>query len=81
MENIERKGTGTISSIARAYDTDVSHWNRDDDSDLKKIPKAFIKLNSGRMYFFSKAVYCFAIMANNGLWCHIIVNGYFYKGS
>ena len=25
MENIERKGTGTISSIVRAYDTDVSH--------------------------------------------------------
>ena len=24
-ENIEREGTGTISSIVRAYDTDVSH--------------------------------------------------------
>ena len=25
MENIEREGTGTISSIVRAYDTEVSH--------------------------------------------------------
>ena len=25
MENIESEGTGTISSILRAFDTDVSH--------------------------------------------------------
>ena len=31
MENIEIKGTGTISSIVRAYDIDVSHYNRDND--------------------------------------------------
>ena len=81
MENIEREGTGTISSIVRAFDTDVSHLNRDNDSDLYKIPKAFIELNSRRMYYFSKALYYFAIIANNGLWCHIIVNGCCYKGS
>ena len=46
MDNIETEGTGTVSSIVRTCDTDVSHQNRSDDLDLAKIPKAFIELNS-----------------------------------
>ena len=47
-DNIETEGTGTVSSIVRTCDTDVSHQNRSDDLqlDLAKIPKAFIELNS-----------------------------------
>ena len=37
MDNIETQGTGTISSLVRACDTDVSHQNRTDDWDLAKI--------------------------------------------
>ena len=32
--NIETKVTGTVSSIVRACDTDMSHHNRIDDLDL-----------------------------------------------
>ena len=42
------EGTGTVSSVVRACDTDVSHQNRIHDLDLVKIPKAFIELNSRR---------------------------------
>ena len=31
MDNIETEGTGTVSSIVRACDTDVSHQNITDD--------------------------------------------------
>ena len=33
MDNIETEGTGTVSSIVRACDTDMSHQNRLDDLD------------------------------------------------
>ena len=57
MDNIETEGTGTISSIVRACDTDdVSHQNRTNDLDLAKIPKEFIELNSRRMNYFGKAL-------------------------
>ena len=46
VDNIEIEGTGTVSSIVRTCDTDVSHQSRSDDLDLAKIPKAFIELNS-----------------------------------
>ena len=39
MDNIETYGTGIISSIVRACDTDVSHQRRTDDLDLAKIQK------------------------------------------
>ena len=42
MDNIETEGTGTVSSVVRTCDTDVSHQNRTDDLDLAKIPKAFL---------------------------------------
>ena len=32
--NIETEGTGAVSSIVRACDTDVSHQNRTDDLNL-----------------------------------------------
>ena len=41
LDNIETEGTGTVSSVVRACDTDVSHQNRTDDLNLAKIPKAF----------------------------------------
>ena len=47
--NIETEGTGTISSIVRAYDTDVSQQNRTHNTNLNKIPKAFIEINSRRI--------------------------------
>ena len=46
VDNIETEGTGTVSSIVRAYDIDVSHQNRTDNLDLSKIPKAFIEIHS-----------------------------------
>ena len=42
MDNIETEGTGTVSSIAKTCDTDVSHQNRTDNLDLAKIPKALL---------------------------------------
>ena len=57
VDNIETEGTGTISSIVRACDTDdVSHQNGSNDLDLAKIPKAFVELNSRRMKYFGKAL-------------------------
>ena len=44
VDNIEREGTGIVSNIVRACDTDVSHQkiqNRTDDLDLAKISKTF----------------------------------------
>ena len=54
IDNIERDATGTVSSIVRACDTDVSHHNRIDDLNLAKIPKALIEINSRRMNYFGK---------------------------
>ena len=34
VNNIETEGTGTVSSVVRACDTDVWHQNRTDDLDL-----------------------------------------------
>ena len=56
VNNIETEGTGTVSSIVRTCDTDMSHQNRTDDLDLANIPKAFIELNSRRMNCFGKAL-------------------------
>ena len=42
MDNIETEGSGTISSIVTACDTNVSHQNRTDDLDLAKFPKHFL---------------------------------------
>ena len=39
MGNIEAERTGTVSSILRVCDTDVSHQNRTDDLDLAKFLK------------------------------------------
>ena len=44
MDKFETEGTGTVSSLIRACDTDVSHQIRTDDFDLVKIAKAFIEL-------------------------------------
>ena len=57
VDNIETEGTGTVSSIVRTCDTDVSHHNRTDDLDLAKIPKVFIELNSRRMNYFCNVCY------------------------
>ena len=51
------EGTGTVSSIVRAYDTDVSYLNRTGDLDLAKIPKQFIELNSRKMQ--SIVMFCY----------------------
>ena len=56
VDNIETEGTGTISSIVRAYDTDVSQQNRTHNTNLNKIPKAFIEINSRRINYFGKAL-------------------------
>ena len=45
---------------------------------LAKISKAFIELNSRRMNYCDKAMYCFAITVNSGVQCQIIVNGHYY---
>ena len=45
VDNIETDGIGTVSSIVRACDTDVSHQSRTNDLDLAKIVKALILLN------------------------------------
>ena len=45
VDNIERDGIGTVSSIVRAFDTDVSHQSRTNDLDLTKIAEALILLN------------------------------------
>ena len=56
MGNIEAEGTGTVSSILRVCDTNVSHQNKTDHLDLAKIPKAFIKLSSRRINYYGKAL-------------------------
>ena len=38
VDDIEMEGIGTVNSIVRACDTDVSHQNRTDDLDLVKTP-------------------------------------------
>ena len=54
VDNIETEGTGTVSSIVRTCDTDVSHQNRTGDVDLAKIPEAFIELNSRELITLAK---------------------------
>ena len=39
MDNIDTKGTGAVSSVVRACDTDVPHQNRTYDLDLAEIPQ------------------------------------------
>ena len=39
MDDIKTKGTGTVSGIVTACDTDASHQNRTDDLDLAKFLK------------------------------------------
>ena len=56
VDNIETEDTGTISSIVRACDTDVSQQNRTHNTNLAKIPKSFIEINSRRMNYFGKAL-------------------------
>ena len=53
VDNIETEDTGTIRSIVRACDTNVSQQNR---THLAKFPKAFIEINSKRMNYFGKAL-------------------------
>ena len=54
VDNSETEGTGTLSSIVRACDTDVLYQNKTDNLDLAIIPKSFIELNSRRMNYFGK---------------------------
>ena len=56
MDNIETEESGTVSSIIRACDTNVSHQNRTDGLDLAKVPKAFIELNSIGMNYFGEVL-------------------------
>ena len=56
MDNIETEGTGALSSIVRACDTDVLYQNKTDNLDLAKIPKLFTELNSRRMNYLGKAL-------------------------
>ena len=60
MDNIATEGTGTISSIVRACNIDVSHQNRTDDLDLAKIPKAFftLKLQKNELLWQSIIIFC-----------------------
>ena len=60
MNNFETEGTGTVSSIVRACDTDVSHQNRTADLDLAKIPKAFfaLKLQKNELLWQSIIIFC-----------------------
>ena len=53
---VETEDTGSVSSIVRVCNIDVSHQKRIDDFYLAKLPKAFIDINSIRMNYFGKAL-------------------------
>ena len=59
--NIETEGTGNVSSIVSACNTDASHQNRTDDLDLAKIPKAFfvLKLHKNKLLWQSIIMFCY----------------------
>ena len=62
IDNIETEGTGTISGIVTACDTNVSHQNRTDDLDLAKIPKAYfywIELQKNELLLQSIVMLCY----------------------
>ena len=58
--NIETEGTGNVSSIVSACNTDASHQKRTDDLDLAKIPKAFfvLKLHKNKLLWQSIIMFC-----------------------
>ena len=60
VNNIETEGTGNVSSIVSACNTDVSYQNRTDDLDLAKIPKPFfvLKLHKNKLLWQSIMMFC-----------------------